>query len=143
MRAASRVSRKSLPSRPVGASTSTRSPSELFSLSRIIPFHRLNELALLSDPVTTETLHSWGVINRLVPKDQVMATALELATRLAQGPTRTLGLTKRLYRRSMDSDLMGMFNEETAGQALNATTSDRIEGMKAFAEKRAPKFAGR
>ena len=71
-----------------------------------------------------------------------MATAMELATRLAQGPTRTLGLTKRLYRRSLDSDLMGMFNEETAGQTMNSTTTDRIEGMKAFAEGRPPKFTG-
>ena len=115
---------------------------DTYFLPRIIPFHRLNELALLSDPVTTETLHSWGVINRLVAKDQVMPTALELATRLAQGPTRTLGLTKRLYRRSMDSDIMAMFNEETAGQALNATTSDRVEGMKAFVEGRPAKFTG-
>ena len=115
---------------------------DTYFLPRIIPFHRLNELALLSDPVTTETLHSWGIINRLAPKDQVMATAMELATRLAQGPTRTLGLTKRLYRRSLDSDLMGMFNEETAGQTMNSTTTDRIEGMKAFAEGRPPKFTG-
>lgn len=115
---------------------------DTYFLPRIIPFHRLNELALLSDPVTTETLHSWGVINRLVAKDQVLPTALELATRLAQGPTRTLGLTKRLYRRSMDSDIMGMFNEETASQALNATTSDRVEGMKAFVEGRPAKFTG-
>jgi 2-(1,2-epoxy-1,2-dihydrophenyl)acetyl-CoA isomerase len=115
---------------------------DTYFLPRIIPFHRLNELALLSDPVTTETLHSWGLINRLVAKDQVMPTAMELATRLAAGPTRTLSLTKRLYRRSLDSDMMGMFNEETAGQALNATTKDRTEAMKAFIEGRAPNFIG-
>jgi 2-(1,2-epoxy-1,2-dihydrophenyl)acetyl-CoA isomerase len=115
---------------------------DTYFLPRIIPFHRLNEIALLSDAITAETLSQWGLVNRLVPKDKVLPTAMELATRLAAGPTRTLGLTKRLYRRSLDSDMMGMINEETAGQALNSTTGDRVEGMKAFAENRPPRFTG-
>jgi 2-(1,2-epoxy-1,2-dihydrophenyl)acetyl-CoA isomerase len=115
---------------------------DTYFMPRIIPFHRLNEIALLGDAVTADTLHGWGLVNRLVPKDKVLPTAMELAERLATGPTRTLGLTKRLYRRSLESNLAGMYNEETAGQALNATTSDRTEGMRAFAEGRAPKFTG-
>lgn len=113
-----------------------------FYLPRIIPFHRLNEIALLSDTITADTLHGWGLINRLVEKEQVLPTAMELATRLAQGPTRSLGLAKRHYRRSLEADFNTMLREEMAGQALNNTTSDREEGNRAFAEGRPPKFTG-
>jgi 2-(1,2-epoxy-1,2-dihydrophenyl)acetyl-CoA isomerase len=113
-----------------------------YFLPRVIPFHRLNEIALLSEPVTSETLASWGVVNRCVPAADVLPTAIELATRLAAGPTRALGLTKRLYRRSRDSDMLTAFEEERAAQALISTTQDRIEGVRSFAEGRPPEFKG-
>jgi 2-(1,2-epoxy-1,2-dihydrophenyl)acetyl-CoA isomerase len=113
-----------------------------YFLPRVIPFHRLNEIALLSEPVTSETLASWGVVNRCVPATDVVATATELAVRLAAGPTRTLGMTKRLYRRSLDSDMLTAFEEERTAQALISTTHDRREGVQALVEQRPPKFTG-
>lgn len=113
-----------------------------FFLPRIIPFHRLNEIALLSDTLTADKLNEWGLINRLVEPQDVMTTAMELATRLAQGPTRSLGLAKRHYRRSLECDFNTIMREEMAGQALNALTADRAEGLKAMAERRPPKFIG-
>ena len=113
-----------------------------FFLPRILPFHRLNEVALLSDGVTSETLHEWGVINRLVPADQVEATASELAQRLASGPTRSLGMTKRLYRRSLVSDMATAFAEEAAATAMISQTQDRMEGVKALIEGRKADFIG-
>lgn len=113
-----------------------------YYLPRIIPFHRLNELSMLSEPVTTETLHGWGLINRLVPREQVLPTALELAQKLAEGPTRTLGMTKRLYRHSLDVGLADMYREEADAVALISTTQDRVEGVKAFSEGRAPRWSG-
>ncbi len=112
-----------------------------YFLPRIIPFHRLNELALLSDPVTSDTLHEWGVVNRLVPSDEVLPTAMALAERLAQGP-RSLGLTKRLYRRSLESDLATSFAEERAAIALVSTTRDRLEGVESFVQGRPADFRG-
>jgi 2-(1,2-epoxy-1,2-dihydrophenyl)acetyl-CoA isomerase len=113
-----------------------------YFLPRVLPFHRLNEIALLSEPVTSETLALWGVVNRCVPGEQVTATALDLATRLAAGPTRSLGMTKRLYRRSLDSDMLTSFEEERAAQALISTTRDRREGVQSFVEGRPPMFTG-
>jgi len=113
-----------------------------FYLPRIIPFHRLNEISLLSESITADELNGWGLINRLVEREAVMPTAMELATRLAKGPTRSLGLTKRHYRRSLESDYTTMLREEMAGQALNSITADRLEATKAAAEKRPPKFTG-
>lgn len=113
-----------------------------FFLPRILPFHRLNEVALLPEGVTSETLHEWGVVNRLVPGDQVAVTALDLAQRLADGPTRSLGLTKRLYRRSLVSDMATAFAEEATATAMVSQTADRIEGVKALVEGRKPDFTG-
>lgn len=113
-----------------------------YFLPRVIPFHRLNEIAMLSEPVTSETLASWGVVNRCVPAADVVAAATELAVRLAAGPTRALGMTKRLYRRSLDSDMLTAFEEERSAQALISTTRDRREGVQSFVEQRAPKFTG-
>ncbi len=113
-----------------------------YFLPRVLPFHRLNEIALLSEPIMSETLAEWGVVNRCVPADQVLATAMALATQLASGPTRSLGMTKRLYRRSLDSDMLTAFEEERTAQALISTTHDRREGMQAFVERRPAEFTG-
>lgn len=113
-----------------------------YFLPRIIPFHRLNELAMLSDTVTSAVLGEWGVVNRCVDASEVMPTALELAGRLAAGPTRALGFTKVLYRRSLSVDMATSFEEERAATALVSTTEDRAEGVRSFVEGRPPKFTG-
>jgi 2-(1,2-epoxy-1,2-dihydrophenyl)acetyl-CoA isomerase len=113
-----------------------------FFLPRILPFHKLNEVALTGDGFTSEDLHSWGAVNRLVPAEEVEATARELATKLANGPTRSLGQTKRLYRRSLVSDMATSFAEEAATTAMLSQTRDRQEGVKALLEGRAAVFTG-
>jgi 2-(1,2-epoxy-1,2-dihydrophenyl)acetyl-CoA isomerase len=113
-----------------------------YYLARILPFHRLNELALLSDTLTTADLDSWGVINRCVEAADVLPTAMALAGRLAEGPTRTLGLTKRLYRRSLSSDMATAFEDERNATALISTTADRLEGVVSFVERRPSRFIG-
>jgi 2-(1,2-epoxy-1,2-dihydrophenyl)acetyl-CoA isomerase len=113
-----------------------------YFLARLIPFHRLNEIALLSDTLTSADLDQWGLINRCVAVDEVAPTALALAERLANGPTRTLGLTKRLYRRSLSSDMATAFEDERNATALISTTADRHEGVASFVERRPPEFIG-
>jgi 2-(1,2-epoxy-1,2-dihydrophenyl)acetyl-CoA isomerase len=113
-----------------------------YYLPRIIPFHRLNEIAMLSDPITSAELHNWGIVNRAVAGGEVLSTALELAGRLAAGPTRTLGLTKRLYRESLTIDMRTAFDQERSATALISTTADRREGMQSFVEGRPPVFTG-
>jgi 2-(1,2-epoxy-1,2-dihydrophenyl)acetyl-CoA isomerase len=113
-----------------------------YFLPRIIPLHRLNELALLGEPTTSEVLHEWGVVNRVVSSDDVLPTAMGFAQRLAEGPTRSIGMAKHLYRRSLDSDVITAFEEERAGMALISTTADRIEGLQSFIEGRSPEFTG-
>jgi 2-(1,2-epoxy-1,2-dihydrophenyl)acetyl-CoA isomerase len=113
-----------------------------FFLPRILPFHVLNEIALLGDTVSSADLHRWGAVNRLVPDDAVQKTAGELAGRLAAGPTLSLGQARRLYRRSLVSDMATAFAEEAAAIAMLSQTSDRAEGTAALMEGRRPKFTG-
>ena len=113
-----------------------------YFLARIIPFHRLNEIALLSDTLTSADLDNWGLINRCVAVEEVEPTAVGLAERLASGPTRTLGLTKRLYRRSLSSDMATAFEDERNATALISTTADRHEGVASFVERRPANFIG-
>jgi 2-(1,2-epoxy-1,2-dihydrophenyl)acetyl-CoA isomerase len=113
-----------------------------FYLSRMIPFHRLAELALLSDPVESSVLHEWGVVNRSVPGAEVLPCAEGLAARLAQGPTLSLGVTKQLYRRALVADRSTALTDENASVALIGTTRDRIEGVAAFLEGRDITFLG-
>jgi 2-(1,2-epoxy-1,2-dihydrophenyl)acetyl-CoA isomerase len=114
-----------------------------FFLPRILPFHVLNEIALLGDTVTSADLHRWGAVNRLVADEAVDKTAAELAGRLAAGPTLSLGQARRLYRRSLVSDMTTAFAEESAAIAMLSATSDRAEGVTALLEGRRPKFTGR
>jgi len=113
-----------------------------FFLPRILPFHRLNEAMLLSETLTSETLSEWGCVNRLVPADAVEATALGLAQQLAAGPTRTLAVSKQLYRRSLTNNMETMFYEEADATALVTQTTDRYEGVKSLMENRPPDFTG-
>lgn len=113
-----------------------------FFLPRILPFHKLMEAALLSDNLTSETLAEWGCVNRLVPPGKVEETAREIAQRLAAGPTRSLAQAKRLYRRSLVSDMQTAFGEEAAAVAMVSQTHDRIEGVRSLIEKRPPSFTG-
>jgi 2-(1,2-epoxy-1,2-dihydrophenyl)acetyl-CoA isomerase len=113
-----------------------------YYLPRIIPFHRLNEIALLSEPVTSSVLHGWGIVNRSVGAEEVLPVAMDLAQRLAEGPTRALGLTKRMYRRSLSNDMATSLEEERAATALISTTADRREGMASFVEGRPAEFIG-
>jgi 2-(1,2-epoxy-1,2-dihydrophenyl)acetyl-CoA isomerase len=113
-----------------------------YFLSRVLPFRFVHEAALLSDTFLSEDLDRWGVVNRLVAPEELIEVAGELARRLAAGPTRTLGLTKRLYRRALSSDMETAFFEEADAVALIGQTDDRIEGVRSMVEERPPRFTG-
>jgi 2-(1,2-epoxy-1,2-dihydrophenyl)acetyl-CoA isomerase len=113
-----------------------------YFLARVLPFRFVHEAALLSDTFSSEDLDRWGVVNRLVEPERLLEVAGELARRLADGPTRTLGMTKRLYRRSLASDMETAFTEEANAVALIGQTDDRIEGVRSMIEQRPPRFTG-
>jgi 2-(1,2-epoxy-1,2-dihydrophenyl)acetyl-CoA isomerase len=79
---------------------------------------------------------------KVVPEDELMPAAMELAQRLAHGPTRAIGMMKNMLNRSFESDLESALEREAAMQGIAVSTSDVKEGVMSFFEKRPPDFTG-
>jgi 2-(1,2-epoxy-1,2-dihydrophenyl)acetyl-CoA isomerase len=85
----------------------------------------------------------WGMIYRTVPAAELMTTARALAVELATQPTRGLGLIKRALNATWANDLDRQLDVEEALQREAGGTADYMEGVRAFQEKRRPRFVGR
>lgn len=114
-----------------------------FFLPRLIGLGKATELAFTADPVdATEALHL-GLVNRVVPHEELMSATLELARRFAEGPTRGFGLTKRGFNMGLALSLEATLEYEAHLQTIAGRTADHHEGVAAFVEKRRPRFEGR
>jgi len=113
-----------------------------YLLPRLVGLHRAKELMFLGDDLSAEEALRLGIANRVVPGDELAKSAGELASRLAQAPTRAIAMTKWLLNRSFESDRQTSFDEEAFAQELVNTTDDAREGIAAFVERRSPEFRG-
>jgi 2-(1,2-epoxy-1,2-dihydrophenyl)acetyl-CoA isomerase len=82
---------------------------------------------------------SWGLVNRAVPDDRLLAEALALGEKLAAGPVHAFGRTKRLVSNSLGA-LESQMVLESETIAAQAGTAEGLEGITAFLEKRTPRF---
>jgi 2-(1,2-epoxy-1,2-dihydrophenyl)acetyl-CoA isomerase len=114
-----------------------------FLLPRHLGLHKAKELVFFGDDLSAADAERLGLVNKVVPAAQLEAALREWATRLAQGPTFAIGLSKRLLNRSLQADMDALFAEEAFSQALTAQSEDMREGIRAFMEKRSPVFRGR
>ena len=116
-----------------------------FMLTRLVGMARAFELAILADsqnPVDAPKALALGLVVKVVPADALMSEANVLAHRLAQLPTRAIGLTKRALNRSWDNTLAEALELEAQLQGIAGSTHDFKEGVAAFIEKRQPHFRG-
>jgi 2-(1,2-epoxy-1,2-dihydrophenyl)acetyl-CoA isomerase len=86
---------------------------------------------------------SLGLVNKVVPAAELDRAVDDLANRFASGPTKALGLSKRVVNRVSTLDLPDALEYEAIHQDIAGRTSDHLEAVKAFLEKRQPKFSGR
>jgi 2-(1,2-epoxy-1,2-dihydrophenyl)acetyl-CoA isomerase len=114
-----------------------------YLLPRLVGIPRAKAMVMLGEWCSGEQAVSEGLAYRFVADEQLHSEALALAKRLATGPTRALGLSKRLLNESLESTLAQSLQMEAASQALASTTSDVKEGLTAIKEKRDPNFRGR
>lgn len=113
------------------------------SLAHAVGVSRATELLLLNEAFTAEDAAAWGLVRAVVPAEEVVGTALELARRLAAGPTRAYAEVKRAVRHGAVSPLPEVLAAEGAAQARLAATDDHVSAVDDFLNKRRPTFQGR
>jgi 2-(1,2-epoxy-1,2-dihydrophenyl)acetyl-CoA isomerase len=114
-----------------------------WTLPRLVGAGRAQALLLLAEPFTTEQALDMGLLNAVVAPDKVLPAALELATRLAAGPTAAYGLIKESVRFAADSTLVQALEKEDDCQARAGRTTDHADAVRSFLAKQPPVFSGR
>ncbi len=110
---------------------------------RLVGLGKAVEMAMMGDKVDAAEAERIGLVNRVVPADRLMEEALQVAGRLAEAPTKALGLMKRAFDRSLRVTLGDQLAYEADLQAIAARSEDFHEGVKAFLEKRPAGFRGK
>jgi enoyl-CoA hydratase/carnithine racemase len=114
-----------------------------FWLPRLVGLGRAMELLLLGEPIQSEQALSMGIANRVVPSSMVMTEARQLAQRLAKGPPVAFAEIKKAVRAGLGGTIEGTLEMEKHGQIRCLTSSDCMEGVMAWMQKREPNFEGR
>jgi 2-(1,2-epoxy-1,2-dihydrophenyl)acetyl-CoA isomerase len=113
-----------------------------YLLPRLIGLQKAKELVFFGDDLSATDAERIGLVNKVVPAAELVATADEWAARLASGPTKTIGFAKKLLNRSLDTDRATMFEEEALYVELVTGTEDSKEGVASFLERRPTEFKG-
>ncbi|MCP4006113.1 MAG: enoyl-CoA hydratase [bacterium] len=112
-------------------------------LPRLVGLHKAKELALFGDIISAEEAREMGIVNRVLPDDQLDAFVANWAERLAAGPPLALQMTKKMLANSLSLSLSEALGREGVSQTVNFSTKDTLEGVAAFVEKRKPVYRGR
>lgn len=112
-------------------------------LPRLIGYARAYEMAITADKIPAEQAFAWGMVNSVVPAEQLPEITAAWAAKLAAGPTLAFGLTKRAMLRGFNSSLNEALEYEAFLQELAGRSEDNKEGVQAFLEKRPPQYKGR
>jgi enoyl-CoA hydratase/carnithine racemase len=111
-------------------------------LPRLVGLHKAKELAFLGEIVDAADAERIGIVNRVVPHDELDKVAADLAGRLAAMPPVQLSISKRLLNQSSTVSMAQALEFEDVAQTMNFGSKDTAEAMLAFLEKREPRFTG-
>jgi 2-(1,2-epoxy-1,2-dihydrophenyl)acetyl-CoA isomerase len=114
-----------------------------YYLPRIVGHAKAMELAILGEKVSAETAKEYGIVTEVVPMETWDKDITAFAEKLANMPTKTIGLIKRYMYQSWESNLYEMLEKEAYAQKIAGQTFDHKEGIAAFLEKRKPRFQGK
>lgn len=114
----------------------------LVAVARNIGRKRALEMAMTGDPIDARTAADWGLVNRVVPPDDLDAATLDLVQRATRGSTMSKALGKRGFYAQVDLDQAKAYGYAVELMSSAAVTADAQEGIAAFLEKRRPSFPG-
>ena len=114
-----------------------------WQLPRMIGLSNTFLLQYTGDAIEAREAYRLGMVSKVVPHSELMAATMELATRLANGPTYSMALTKKLIQESLFKNLEESLLLAGPAQNIARSTSDHKEGVRAFVEKRQPVYKGR
>jgi len=114
-----------------------------YYLPRIVGSAKALELIWTGDFFDAQEALRIGYVSKVVPANELLSTARELAGRIARGPAVAVQLAKRLVYRGLDSNVQEALEAASQAMAIVQSTEDAREGPRAFAEKREPEFKGR
>ena len=113
-----------------------------WTLPRLVGTAKALEIAWFGEAMTADTALALGLVNKVVPPEQLEETVQQWARQLAKGLTKGLGLIKRAIYSGLARDLDSQLEYEALVQGIAGTTKDYGEGVKAFIEKRPAEFKG-
>lgn len=113
-----------------------------FILPRLVGWRRAVELMMTGDVISARHAFEMGMINAVVPDEELIPEALAVGQKLAQAPTAAIGMIKELLEASATNDYGRQLDLERQMQIQAGQTKDFGEGVAAFLEKRPPKFTG-
>ncbi len=113
-----------------------------YFLPRTVGLKRALELTLTNRMLTAEEAFELGIVARVVPGEELLAQASQLAIQLALGPSKSFGAAKRLMQTGWNETLETQMENESQAIAGITRTQDTQEGIAAFVEKRPPKYKG-
>lgn len=114
-----------------------------FFLPRMIGITKALELMFTADKLVAADALALGLVNKVVPAADLISEALAFAEKLAAGPTKAFGLTKRAVNRAVYADLDELLDYEASLQEIAGRSDDFQEGVRAFVEKRQPVYTGK
>ncbi len=113
-----------------------------YFLTRTLGPGRALELIMTGRTVGAKEAETLGLVNKTVPTAELDKTVDEMAEKLANGPTKALGLSKRVVNQAARLELSDALEYEAQNQQIAGRTKDHLEAVRAFLEKRQPKFSG-
>jgi len=113
-----------------------------YFLPRLVGAARAFEFATNGKKISAQEAQQWGMINKVVPANELDKAVDEVAEYYANAPTKAVGMIKKMLNKSFYSDLKTMLESEAYLQEIAGFSKDYKEGVKAFVEKRKANFTG-
>ncbi|HET9728851.1 MAG TPA: enoyl-CoA hydratase-related protein, partial [Acidimicrobiia bacterium] len=113
-----------------------------YLLPRIVGLHKAKELVFFGDDLSAVDAERIGIVNKVVPAAELEATAKQWAERLASGPTKAIGWSKKLLHDASQLSRRDLLEEEAMLVEMNTGTVDSQEGVASFRERREPQWRG-